>query len=76
MNINIPNIPNINILKYFRDEKGRTGLFLSVSGQHLEATEVLLEAGADLSSRDLAGVEVRALARRENMVALLDKYSG
>ena len=66
---------DINILKYFRDEKGRTGLFLSVSGQHCEAAEVLLEAGADLGARDLAGVEVRQLARRENMLALLDKYS-
>ena len=50
-------------------------MFLSVSGQHCEAAEVLLEAGADLGARDLAGVEVRQLARRENMLALLDKYS-
>ena len=62
-------------MKYLRDEKGRTGLFLSVSGQHVEASEVLLEAGADLRSSDLAGVEVRSLARKENMLALLEKYS-
>ena len=62
-------------MKYFRDEKGRTGLFLSVSGQHLEASEVLLEAGADLGSRDEEGVEVRSLARKENMLALLARYS-
>ena len=55
------------MIKYLRDEKGRTGLFLSVSGQHLEASEVLLEAGADLSSSDLAGVEIRSLSRKENM---------
>ena len=64
-----------NMVKYLRDEKGRTGLFLSVSGQHLEASEVLLEAGANLGSSDMAGVEVRSLARKENMLTLLDKYS-
>lgn len=58
-----------------RDQRGRTALFLSVSAQHLQAAEVLLEAGADLDSRDMEGVEVRSLARKENMLALLKKYS-
>ena len=54
-----------------RDERGRTALFLSVSGQHEEATSALLEAGADLSVEDKDGVTVRSLARKPNILALM-----
>ena len=54
-----------------RDDRGRTALFLSVSGQHTEVTKALLEAGADLDSEDQDGVTVRSLARKEEIIKLL-----
>ena len=54
-----------------RDDRGRTPLFLSVSGQHTEVTKALLEAGEDLDSQDQHGVTVKSLARKEDMIKLL-----
>ena len=58
-----------------RDQKGRTALFLSVSGQHEEASRVLLEAGAELDTEDEDGVTVRSLARKQNIVELLQSFA-
>ena len=41
------------------DTRGRTLLFLSVSGQHLEAARSLLESGARLDKEDQEGNSIR-----------------
>ena len=41
------------------------------SGQHTEVTKALLEAGLDLDSQDKDGVTVKSLARKEDMIKLL-----
>ena len=57
------------------DTRGRTHLFLSVSGQHLEAARSLLEAGARLDKEDQEGNSIRQLARKLDLVDLVDEFS-
>ena len=56
-----------------RDAQGRTSLFLSISGQHENASKVLLEAGADINSEDMNGVKVKDLARKLRIVELVNQ---
>ena len=57
-----------------RDVEGRTPLFLSVSGQHAGTTKLLLEAGASLGSQDNNGVLVRDLARKQEIVDIVNQF--
>jgi len=57
-----------------RDEKGRTPLFLSVSGQHAETSRELLKAGAGLDIKDDSGVVVRDLARKQHVVDVISLF--
>ena len=57
------------------DTRGRTPLFLSVSGQHLEAARSLLEAGARLDKEDQEGHSIWKLARKPDLLALVAEFS-
>ena len=57
------------------DTRGRTPLFLSVSGQHLEAARSLLEARARLDREDQKGNSIRQLARIPDLLDLVTKFS-
>ena len=57
------------------DTRGRTPLFLSVSGQHLEAARSLLEAGARLDREDQEGNSIRQLARKPDLLDLVAEFS-
>ena len=57
------------------DTRGRTPLFLSVSGQHLEAARYLLEAGARLDKEDQEGHSIWKLARKPDLLALVAEFS-
>ena len=57
-----------------RDAEGRTPLFLSVSGQHAGTTKLLLEAGASASSKDNNGVMVRDLARKQDILDIVNQF--
>ena len=48
-------------------------MFLSISGQHENASKVLLEAGADINSEDMNGVKVKDLARKLRIVELVNQ---
>ena len=56
------------------DQHGRTALFLSVSGQHTDTARILLQAGAETNITDCNGVAIQQLARKEDMVHLLQQY--
>ena len=57
------------------DSRGRTPLFLSVSGQHLEAARSLLEAGARLDKEDQEGNSIWKLARKPDLLDLVAEFS-
>ena len=57
------------------DTRGRTPLFFSVSGQHLEAARSLLEARARLDREDQKGNSIRQLARIPDLLDLVTKFS-
>ena len=57
------------------DTRGRTPLFLSVSGQHLEAARSLLEAGARLDREDQKGNSIQQLVRKPDLLDLVTKFS-
>ena len=57
------------------DTRGRTPLFLGVSGQHLEAARSLLEAGARLDREDQEGNSIRQLARKPDLLHLVAEFS-
>ena len=57
------------------DSRGRTPLFLSVSGQHREAARSLLEAGARMDRKDQEGNWIRDLARKPDLLDLIAEFS-
>ena len=56
------------------DTRGRTPLFLSVSGQHLETARSLLEAGAGLDREDQEGNSIRQLDRKPDLLDLVAEF--
>ena len=50
-----------------RDLRGRTPLWLAVSGQHEGCVGVLVAAGAEVGVEDSAGVAVLGLARTQGV---------
>jgi ankyrin repeat protein len=63
----------------FSNKSDMTPLMLAASGGHLEAVELLLEAGADPSARTESSATARTLAQEaghQDIAALLDEHSG
>ena len=61
----------VNKLDDGRDSRGRTPLWLAVSGQHASTCSLLIGAGADPRVVDNQGVSVEELARKPDVKDLV-----